>query len=84
MDAGVPDDDHMTRQWRYVVVDERESGGREYARLVREGGRTPVAMVEQVPTPMYDSSYPSPPHGQGVMWDPKSQGKYGLVPTQGP
>ena len=88
MDAGVPDDGHDSRQWRYVVMEDREAGGREYARLVREGGRHSVSMgpVEQVLTPLYDAgnAYPPPPHGQGVMWDPKSQARYGLVPMQGP
>lgn len=87
IDAGVPDDGHNTRQWRYTVMEDREAGGREYARLVREGGRhaVPMGIVEQVPTPNYDTSYLPPPNGQGegVMWDPKSQGKYGLVPTHG-
>lgn len=80
MEAGVPEDDKQTREWRYVVVD-KEGGEKAYARLVGEGGTPTRAPVEQVPTPLYDTSYPGQ---QPVMWDPKNQGKYGLVPSHGP
>jgi hypothetical protein len=87
MDAGMPEEEKQTREWRFEVISgpgvvAGELGPVQYSRLVRADGRNHPT-VEVLPSPGY-TSYPPPPTQQ-VQWDPnsKQQGKYGLVPSDG-